>query len=75
MPSTLQRAPGAAEVEAGVSNGIVPGSEDWLRVQQKFVRKFRKVLPEVKVARFYQLENKMDAEVEAQLAVVVPLVE
>jgi len=49
--------------------------KDWLRVQQKFVRKFRKVLPEVKVARFYQLENKMDAEVEAQLAVVVPLVE
>lgn len=47
----------------------------WLQIQKKFVRKFRKVLPAVKVARFYQLENKMDAEVDAQLAIVVPLVE
>ena len=49
--------------------------KDWLQVQKKYVRKFRKVLPAVKVARFYQLENKMDAEVDAQLALVVPLVE
>jgi len=48
---------------------------DWLQVQQKFVPRFRKVLPVVKVARFYQLENKMDAEVDAQLAIVIPLVE
>lgn len=48
---------------------------EWLQAQKKFVRKFRKVLPVVKVARFYQLENKMDAEVDAQLAIVVPLVE
>lgn len=49
--------------------------QDWLQVQQRFVHKFRKVLPAAKVARFYQLENKMDAEVDAQLALVVPLVE
>ena len=34
-----------------------------------------KVPPELKVARFYQLENKMDAELDAQLALFVPLVE
>lgn len=48
---------------------------DLLRVQEKFVRKFRKVLPALKVARFYQLENKMDAETDAQLALFVPLVD
>ena len=46
-----------------------------LAVQVKFVRKFQKVLPALKVARFYQLENKMDAEIDAQLALFVPLVE
>jgi hypothetical protein len=48
---------------------------DLLTVQKRFVRKFRKVLPALKVARFYQLENKMDAEIDAQLALFVPLVD
>ena len=46
-----------------------------LKVQTKYVSKFREVLPVVKVARFYQLENKMDTEVDAQLAFVIPLIE
>jgi len=46
-----------------------------LKTQKRFLRQFRKVLPELKVARFYQLENKMDAEIDAQLALFVPLVE
>ena len=46
-----------------------------LKVQTKYVSKFRKVLPVGKVARCYQLENKMDAEVDAQLAFVIPLIE
>ena len=36
---------------------------------------FPSVLPVQEVARFYQLENKMDAEVDAQLALAVPLLE
>ena len=35
----------------------------------------RKVLPELKGARFYQLENKIDAKGDAELAFFVPLVE
>ena len=49
--------------------------EDLLKVQKQHVRKFRKVLPVRKVARFYQLENKMDVEIDAELAVFVPLME
>lgn len=48
---------------------------EWMRIQRSFAPHFREVLPVVKVARFYQLENKMDAEVDAQLALLVPLVE
>jgi hypothetical protein len=49
--------------------------QDLLKVQKEHVRKFKKVLPVRKVVRFYQLENKMDAEIDAELAVFVPLME
>ena len=49
--------------------------EDLQKLQRRYVRKFRRVLPVRKVVRFYQLENKMDAEIDAELAVVVPLME
>ncbi len=49
--------------------------EAWLGVQKEFQAGFRSVLPVQAVARFYQLENKMDAEVDAQLALAIPLLE
>lgn len=49
--------------------------EELLQVQQEFLPEFRAVLPALKVARFYQLENKFNAEINAQLALVVPLVD
>jgi hypothetical protein len=48
---------------------------DLLRMRKKYIRPFRKTLPMLKVARFYQLENKLNAEVDAELALVVPLFE
>lgn len=47
--------------------------EAWLGVQKEFQSGFRTVLPVQEVARFYQLENKIDAEVDAQLALAIPL--
>ena len=46
---------------------------DEVKVRKKHVSKFRKVLPEVKVARFLQLENKLDAVVKIGLADAIPL--
>jgi len=46
-----------------------------LDVQKKYVPEFRAILPALKVARLYQLENKLNAEIDAQLALVVPLVD
>jgi polyhydroxyalkanoate synthesis regulator phasin len=42
-------------------------------VRQKHVKAFRKVLPPAKVARFFQLENKLDAVVNYELAQAIPL--
>jgi hypothetical protein len=49
--------------------------EELLQVQQQFLPKFKDALPALKVARFYQLENRFNTEIDAQLATVVPLVD
>lgn len=46
-----------------------------LDVQEIYLSEFRKVLPALKVARLFQLENKINAEIDAQMAVVVPLID
>ena len=43
-------------------------------LMKSFLPKFRKVLPEKKVARYYQLENKIDAVANYGLARQIPLV-
>jgi hypothetical protein len=48
---------------------------DLLDVKMKYLPKFKKSLPALKVARFYQLENKIEAEIDAHLALAVPLIE
>ena len=44
-----------------------------LRKRQDYVKKFTNVMSSVKVMRFFQLENKVQAEVNAALAVTIPL--
>ena len=44
-----------------------------LRKREEYVKKFGKVMSSVKVMRFFQLENKVQAEVNAALAVTIPL--
>jgi S-adenosylmethionine hydrolase len=44
-----------------------------LRKRQEYVRKFGNVMSKVKVMRFFQLENKVQAEVNAALAATIPL--
>jgi hypothetical protein len=45
------------------------------KVRKSHLSKFRKVLPEVKVARFLQIENKIDVIVKLRLADSIPLIE
>jgi hypothetical protein len=44
------------------------------RLKAKYLPKFRKVLPPRKVARFYQVENKLDIAILSEVAQSVPLV-
>ena len=43
------------------------------KVKSKYVSRFAKVIPPKQVARFYQVENKLDAVINAELARIVPL--
>ena len=43
-------------------------------VKAGFVPRFRKVMPAKKVARFFQVDNKLDAVINAELAELIPLI-
>ena len=54
--------------------------KDWVSVEKarmgvkdKYISRFKKILPARKVMRFFQADNKLDAVLQAQLASVVPL--
>ena len=44
-----------------------------MEVRRDYVPRFREILSGVKVVRFYQLESKVRAEVDAALALAIPL--
>lgn len=46
-----------------------------LKTRRKYLRRYKKVLPATKVARFYQVENKLDAIMNFNLASQIPLVQ
>jgi hypothetical protein len=43
------------------------------KLRQAYLPKFRKVLPEIKVVRYYQIENKINAALNYDLAADIPL--
>jgi len=45
-----------------------------LELRRSYVPKFEKVLPSAKVARYYQIENKVRAAIKYELAEGIPLV-
>jgi len=48
--------------------------EKVVKLRKGYLRKFRKAIPDVKLARFYQIENKLDAITNFVLADEIPLV-
>jgi hypothetical protein len=46
-----------------------------VKLRQSYLAKFRGVLPDKKVARYYQLESKIDAVLEYEMARRIPLVQ
>lgn len=62
-----------ADAEALLKN-FLDIQEDRLKVQSDYVSKFKKVLPPTLVTRYYQIENKIDAIINIELAAGIPLV-
>ena len=56
-------------------NDHVQIKKDLLAIQERSLPLFHKVIPALKVARFYQLENKINADIDIQLALAIPLVD
>lgn len=49
--------------------------EDRVKLRRAYLGEFAKILPGRTVARFYQIENKMDAVIRYDLAAAIPVVE
>lgn len=62
-----------AELARDLLDDFFDIESDMLRIRKRYVRRFQAVIPAMKVTRFYQLENKLDAEVDAELAATMPL--
>ncbi len=46
-----------------------------LKLKKSYYKKFKKILPGVKAARFFQAENKIETLVDAQLALQIPMID
>lgn len=58
-----------------LSGDYLAAEADRLQVRRAYVGEFAKILPGRTVARFYQIENKMDAVLRYDLASTIPVVE
>jgi hypothetical protein len=55
--------------------GYLAAEADRLQVRRAYLAEFLKILPGRTVARFYQIENKMDAVIRYELAASIPVVD
>ena len=63
------------ESARNIVDGYLAIETDRLKIRRSYLLKFRQILPEIKVARLYQLENKIQAAINCELAAGIPLVE
>jgi hypothetical protein len=55
--------------------GTMAFKQEILKLKKMYYKKFKKILPAGKAARFFQAENKIETMIDAQLAVDIPLIE
>ena len=63
------------ETALQMTGDYLAGEADRIQVRRTYLGEFAKILPGRTVARFYQIENKMDAVLRYDLAATVPVVE
>jgi len=47
--------------------------KEFIHTKERYVKKFRRILPDIKVVRLMQLENRMDIAVDMKVAEGIPL--
>jgi len=62
-------------VASQLTNEVIAIDRDRVNLMQSYLSKFSAVLPGAKVARYYQIENKLRAAVNYELADAIPLVQ
>ncbi len=61
------------ELALEMLNELLSIESERLSIKSEYVKKFQKLLPGVKVTRFFQAENKLDAQRDLNLATNIPL--
>lgn len=56
-------------------NSTIAVDKETIKVKQKYIGKFGRILPDTKVVRLMQIEHRMDIQVEMKIAEGVPLME
>jgi hypothetical protein len=47
--------------------------KDRVKLKEKYVKKFKKAIPETKLLRYFQIENKLDLIVDSEVSAQIPL--
>jgi len=55
--------------------GAFSYQQELLKLEKTYYKKFKKILPAAKAARYFQAEHKIEALINAKLALEIPLVE
>lgn len=63
------------ELARSIADESIKYEEKKLKLKKKYIKKFRKILPDIKVVRYFQLESKLDAIIDFDLASQIPLME
>ena len=62
------------DTAAKLLNEVITIESLGLKLRQTYLPKFRKILPDVKVVRYYQIENKINAALMYEFAAKIPLI-
>ena len=65
----------SSEKALQLMEGYLAAEAERLQVRRSYLAEFAKILPGRTVARFYQIENKMDAVLRYDLAATIPVVD
>lgn len=55
--------------------GSMKVDQQLLKLEKSYYKKFKKILPVKKAARYFQAENKIETLINAQLALEIPFIE